>query len=85
MDASPQPSASVIITTFNRAALLDECLAHVSRQRFLPSDEVIVVDNDSRDNTKDVVAHWSNRFPTRLCYVHEAASGKSRALTCMNR
>jgi len=78
---APQTAASVVITTYNRAALLDECLAHMSRQRFLASDEVIVVDNDSRDHTRDVVAAWTARFPVPLRYVHEAASGKSRALT----
>jgi GT2 family glycosyltransferase len=81
MASPPTLTTSVVITTYNRALLLDECLAHMSRQDFLVSDEVIVVDNDSRDHTKDVVTNWMGRFPVPLRYVHEAASGKSQALT----
>jgi glycosyltransferase involved in cell wall biosynthesis len=29
-------TATVIIATYNRSALLDECLAHLARQQFLP-------------------------------------------------
>ena len=47
---------SVIIATFNRAALLAECLDHLARQHFERGDQVIVVDNGSTDRTKIVVA-----------------------------
>jgi len=41
MRAHPR-SISVIIATYNRASLLDECLAHLRQQRFDPGDEVTI-------------------------------------------
>jgi len=48
------PFFSIIIPTFNRAALLREALASVARQTFRDF-EVIVVDDGSRDETESVV------------------------------
>src|SRR5207249_1880300 len=42
-------TVSIVIATFNRAALLTECLEHLARQPFAAGDEVIVVDNASTD------------------------------------
>ena len=57
---------SVIIATFNRAALLAECLDHLARQHFEAGDQVVVVDNGSTDRTKGVVAEAQSRFPVPL-------------------
>jgi GT2 family glycosyltransferase len=71
---------SVIIATFNRAALLDECLDHLRRQRFSAGDEVIVVDNGSTDDTAAVVARHQARLAAPLHLLHENRPGKSRAI-----
>jgi GT2 family glycosyltransferase len=71
---------SVIIATYNRAALLDECLVHLSQQAFGPNDEVIVVDNGSTDHTRDVAIAHQRRFPVRLSLLSELTPGKSPAL-----
>lgn len=71
---------TVIIATYNRAALLDECLDHLRRQRFAAGDEVIVVDNGSTDNTAAVVARHQARFAVPLHLLHETLPGKSRAI-----
>jgi GT2 family glycosyltransferase len=71
---------TVIIATYNRAALLDECLDHLSRQRFSPGDEVIVVDNGSTDHTAAVVARQQRGYAAPLRLVHESAPGKSVAI-----
>ena len=64
-------SITVIIATYNRAALLDECLAHLRAQAFRPGDEVIVVDNGSTDETSAVVARHQAR-------VHGAPASAAR-------
>lgn len=79
MSAQP-PSVSVIIATYNRAALLDECLAHLQGQRFRAGDEVIVVDNGSTDGTAAVVARHQTSWTTPLRMLHEARPGKSHAV-----
>jgi GT2 family glycosyltransferase len=71
---------TVIIATYNRAALLDECLDHLRRQPFAPGDEVIVVDNGSTDDTAAVVARHQARFAVPLHLLHERLPGKSRAI-----
>lgn len=55
------PLATVVIVTWNRVAVLAECLASVEAQT-LPRDhyDVVVVDNASDDGTGDLVAE---RFP----------------------
>lgn len=52
------PSVSVIIATHNHAHFLPECLASVKAQTY-KDYEVIVVDNGSTDNTRDVVRDLS--------------------------
>lgn len=74
--------ASVLIATYNRARLLDETLASLARMRVSPSLrwEVIVVDNNSADDTPQVVSRQTERFPVPLRYVFESRQGRSSAL-----
>jgi len=71
---------SVVIATYNRAPLLAECLDHLSRQRFSPDDEVIVVDNGSTDDTPAVIAGARRAFAVPLREVVERTAGKSNAM-----
>src|SRR4051794_30712652 len=48
------PTFSIIIPTYNRAALLPPTIASVMSQT-RPADEIIVVDNCSTDNTEEVL------------------------------
>src|SRR5262245_44159800 len=73
-------NVSVIIATRNRAALLDECLHRLSAQRFLPGDEIIVVDNGSTDDTAAVVGSHQRRCGAPLHLLHEPIAGKSHAI-----
>ena len=71
---------SVIIATYNRAAMLDDCLTHLGHQRFGAGDEVIVVDNGSTDDTASVVARHQGGYPAPLRLLHEPVPGKSHAV-----
>ena len=73
-------SVTVIIATYNRAALLNECLDHLRVQPFQPGDEVIVVDNGSTDDTDGIDAAQQTRFPVPVHLLHETVPGKSRAI-----
>jgi len=74
--------ATVLIATFNRATLLDATLQSIAllRVRTGRSWEVIVVDNNSVDNTRAVVEHHARDFPVPLRYLHEPRQGRSSAL-----
>jgi glycosyltransferase involved in cell wall biosynthesis len=73
---------SVLIATFNRATLLDETLASLARMRVSDACrwEVIVVDNNSTDETRAVVERHVAAFPVRLRYLFEGQQGRSSAL-----
>jgi GT2 family glycosyltransferase len=71
---------SVVIATYNRAQLLDECLTHLGRQRFGQDDEVIVVNNGSTDDTPSVVARHQRGYPAPVHLLHEPVPGKSHAI-----
>ncbi len=49
-----QPSTSIVIPTWNRAGLLDQCLTAIGETA--PAAEVVVVDNGSTDHTAEVIA-----------------------------
>ena len=71
---------SVVITTFNRAVLLEQTLRRMRAQAFEPSDEVIVVDNASTDRTPVVIETAARDFPVTLRYFRECEPGKTPAL-----
>lgn len=70
---------SVVICTYNRAELLDACLASVVGQGAgFERVEAIVVDNNSRDRTASVAARYVERY-SNVRYVHERQQGLSHA------
>jgi glycosyltransferase involved in cell wall biosynthesis len=75
-------TVSVVIPTFNRAPLLDQTLASLAAiGRSAPASwDVIVVDNNSSDDTAALVRCRSGSFPVPLRYVFEGAQGRSNAL-----
>jgi GT2 family glycosyltransferase len=54
--AAPFPSVSVVIPTRDAAPLLAVCLSSLRRNTPWPNLEVVVVDNGSRDGTREVLA-----------------------------
>lgn len=73
---------SVILCTYNRCESLGKALDSVAAQN-LPESvkwEVLVVDNNSRDQTHEVVDAFCHRYPGRFRYLFEPQQGKSYAL-----
>jgi len=71
---------SVVICTWNRAELLRQTLERMTRLE-VPAGvewELLVVNNNSTDDTDDVVRTFFGRLPIRV--LHEPAPGKSHAL-----
>jgi len=73
---------SVIICTYNRCESLKDTLNGLLYQKYNKSFdyEVIVVDNNSKDKTKEVVKSFMPRFKGKLKYIFEKNQGKSYAL-----
>jgi glucosyl-dolichyl phosphate glucuronosyltransferase len=71
---------SVLIATHNRAVDLRATLASVAQLTPAEPWEVVVVDNNSTDDTRAVVADAARHFPVPLRYLFEAEQGRSPAL-----
>lgn len=73
---------SVILCTFNRCEQLREALKSIMSSVLSPSSpwEIVVVDNNSTDQTRDVVEDLIRHYDGRLRYVFEPRQGKSHAL-----
>jgi len=80
--APTRRSLSVVICTYNRAHLLRRALDSL-RQQTLPFSafEVIVVDNNSSDDTAAVSAECAGELPN-LLYARETRQGLSHARNC---
>jgi glycosyltransferase involved in cell wall biosynthesis len=75
MDASPQtPRVSVVIPTYNSAAMVEEAIESVLAQTYRDF-EIVVIDDGSTDNTEHVV----KRFAGRIHYFKQKNEGVSAA------
>jgi glycosyltransferase involved in cell wall biosynthesis len=76
------PTATVLIGTYNRARTLGETLDSLARMIVPPglSWDVVVVDNNSTDDTATIVRRRQAVFPVPLHYLHESRQGRSPAL-----
>jgi glycosyltransferase involved in cell wall biosynthesis len=75
-------SVTVILCTYNRCRILARALDSLAASK-LPESvewEVLVVDNNSRDQTRDVVEEFCCRYPERFRYLFHPQQGKSHAL-----
>jgi glycosyltransferase involved in cell wall biosynthesis len=73
---------SILIATYDRAAMLGDTLASLARLQPGAPWEVIVIDNNSPDNTREIVERAMPAFPVPLRYAFEREQGRSAALNC---
>jgi glycosyltransferase involved in cell wall biosynthesis len=73
---------TVILCTYNRCQHLAKALESAAALRLPELDEweVVVVDNNSSDQTRQVVQEFCQQYPHRFHYVFETQQGKSYAL-----
>jgi glycosyltransferase involved in cell wall biosynthesis len=71
--------ASVIIPTRNKARYLALTLASLARQTEARSFDVIVVDDGSEDDTREIVTDHSRRADLALKYIRRAHQGRAAA------
>jgi glycosyltransferase involved in cell wall biosynthesis len=73
---------SILVCSFNRKALLASTLDSLAAMTVAPDIqwEVIVVDNNSTDGTRQDVEHRARAFPVPLRVLFEPTQGKAHAL-----
>ena len=66
------PFVSVIIPTRNRVQYLCRALESIQRQRYAHDKyEIIVVDNGSTDDTRQVVEALNRNGRKEICYIYD--------------
>jgi glycosyltransferase involved in cell wall biosynthesis len=72
---------SCIVATYNRCQSLEDTLKALLAQKTAPgiTTEIIIVDNNSSDGTKQLVEQYQQRFPGRFKYLFEPRQGLSFA------
>ncbi len=68
------PTASLIITTYNRADALELVLVSVLKQKQMP-DEVIIADDGSTDETRRLVEKYKKQFSVPLIHCWQEDNG----------
>lgn len=70
---------SIIVPAYNEGVVLANCIESIvrSRYRFI---EIIIVDDGSTDDTRDVMNALAQRHPQTVRAIHQANAGKGAAL-----
>lgn len=71
------PLVSIIVPCYNQAQYLDECLQSVVNQTY-QDWECIIIDDESLDNTAEVVSKWANK-DIRFKYLFQENAGVCKA------
>lgn len=71
-----KPLVSVVIPSYNRARMLGITIESFINQDF-PVDafEIIIADNNSNDNTREVVEQWQSKSTVPITYLFEQRQG----------
>lgn len=70
---------SICIPTFNRCDVLEHCLDSIVKDPVFSSDfEVVISDNNSTDNTEELVNKYINKFSNVKYYKNETNVGGDR-------
>jgi glycosyltransferase involved in cell wall biosynthesis len=77
-DQTTSPLFTVFIPCFNRAYALPRTLESVSGQTFRDF-EILIVDDGSTDNTKELIQEWQSRHRIPLRYIYQENQGKHSA------
>lgn len=69
-------SVSIVIPTYNRADLLGQTIESCINQTY-PKDkfEIVIADNNSKDNTKEIVEKYIKNSDVRVTYLFEPRQG----------
>lgn len=73
-----KPAIGILIPTFNRVNELRETLAHLERQTWRDF-EVVIVDDGSNDQTRQMVEAYQTDAPYPLLYLRQTNSGPATA------
>ena len=65
---------TLLIPTYNRAKLLDKCLESVKYQDYKGKIHCVISNNNSNDNTSEVVKKWQTNKDFKITYINNKES-----------
>ena len=69
---------SIVIPTFNRASLLEECIISILKQSYTDY-EIIVIDDGSTDNTLEILGKYAQVYKQKIIFVEQERKGPAAA------
>ncbi len=72
------PKFSVVIPAYNSGKYLSEAIESVLSQTF-QDWELLIVDDGSTDNTKNIIEGYTKRYPQKVKYFYQKNAGTSAA------
>lgn len=78
MDDKKIPTVSIVTPTYNRGRFIPRLVKNVFSQTY-QDFELVIVDDGSTDNTKELVDQQSAEHPGRIRYVHQPNQGSGSA------
>lgn len=75
IDQLPTPKVSVVVLTYNNLDLTKACLDSLTTQSGYPNLEIIVVDNNSSDETPEYLSEWVNAGVDRTIILNKDNKG----------
>lgn len=81
------PKVSVCVITYNRAKYIKQCIESLITQDCDFDYEIIVSDDCSTDNTREILEHLYHQYPEKIrIFIHEKNLGVTKIIfSCMNR
>lgn len=64
-----RPLTAVIIAVYNSARTLNKCIESVFQQTY-SNWEIIIVDSDSKDETREIALKWVRKYPGKCRYYN---------------
>jgi glycosyltransferase involved in cell wall biosynthesis len=68
-NTAKKPLVSVMVPVYNSARTLHKCIESVVKQSY-DNWEIIIVDSDSADKTREISLKWCRKFPTKCRYYN---------------
>lgn len=78
---SNEKKFTIISAVYNVGEYLDDFLKSLENQRldFKTNINVILVDDGSKDNSKEIIQNWIKKYPSNIFYIYKENGGQASA------
>ena len=82
MNVMKKPAVSIVIPAYNEEKWMRNCLESIAKQNIAKQIEVLIVDDDSEDDTVKIARSFSKKINVRIVRngTHDAEIGKKKGL-----